>query len=91
MKEDIISVEYEEILEDESLDDHETSEDLEEEEILHKVTPEPEETENLTREEILISYDDIPLSTALNDLGIISSCLIILTFLVGAVLIFRKE
>lgn len=96
MKETIIDIEYEEITE-ESENVDETNEDIEYTEVneedleSRKEDPEQSEEEKEVQETINVVFDDIPLNTELNNLGIVGLSCVIILFLLGTIVVMRGD
>ncbi|MBO7734865.1 MAG: hypothetical protein J6S67_20055 [Methanobrevibacter sp.] len=96
MKETIVDVEFEEITE-ESENVDETNEDVEDTEVIEedlesrKEDPEESEEEREVQETINVTFDDIPLNTELNNLGIVGLSCVLILFLLGTLVVMRGD
>lgn len=94
MKETIVDVEFEEIPEEtneenETFDDNEDNEEFEEDAEISE--EEQSEEESQVNESINVNFDDIPLNTELNNLGIFGLSCIIILFLLGTIAVLRGD
>lgn len=87
----VVTVEFEEITEESENVDVEDTEVIEEDLESRKEDPEKTEEEREVQETINVTFDDIPLNTELNNLGIVGLSCVLILFLLGTIVVIRGD